>query len=145
VKEKDKLMTPQEVCAYLKISRRTLYSLIKQGRLPTFKIGGQWRFKYGEVYEYLRGEALSQPKFYKPEVLEEYRAQPDKYEIREDATSGWLSMKKTAPEAAQHFYQFFRFTQVKLKTGETVLRVMPASISQLPDAEKRHWAFHQIS
>jgi len=144
VKEKDKLMTPQEVCAYLKISRRTLYTLIKKGRIPTVKVGGQWRFKYGEVYEYLRGDVLSQPRFYKPEVLEYYRSRPDKYEIREDATNGWISVKKTAP-SSQPFYQFFRFTRVKLKTGETVLRVMPGLIDMLPDNEKRHWAFHQLS
>lgn len=145
MKEKDKLMTPQEVCAYLKITLRTLYSLIKKGQIPTFKVGGQWRFTYGEIVKYLRGDVLSHPKFYKLEVLKHYRTQPDKYEIRDDATGGWISMKKTAPEAAQNFYQFFRFTKVKLKTGETVLRVMPDSISELPEDEKRHWAFHQLS
>lgn len=141
-------MTTGEVCAYLKISIRTLYTLIKQGRLPSFKVGGQWRFRRGEVDKYLLAEVQSQPRFFKPEVLEKYRAESTKYEIRLDRDGGWLSMKESyltiEPEARKEFFRFFRFTKVRFKTGEKVLRVMPESFKQLPNREQIHWARYEV-
>lgn len=148
MKEKDKLMTLQEVCNYLKISRFTVYRLIKQGRLPSFKVGGQWRFRRGEVDKYLLAKIQSQPRFFKPEVLEKYRAEPTKYEIRLDRDGGWLSMKESyltiEPMARKEFFRFFRFTKVRFKTGEKALRVMPESFNQLPHREQIHWAKYEV-
>ncbi len=39
------LMTVGEVATYLAINGRTVYRLIKEGRLPAYRVGGQWRFK----------------------------------------------------------------------------------------------------
>jgi len=41
----DEIMRIKEAAEYLRIKERTLYSLVKQGRVPGVKIGGQWRFK----------------------------------------------------------------------------------------------------
>ncbi|MCF7916355.1 MAG: helix-turn-helix domain-containing protein [Candidatus Omnitrophica bacterium] len=38
-------MTPKQVAKYLGLHIITLYRLIKKGRLPSFKVGGQWRIK----------------------------------------------------------------------------------------------------
>ncbi|MDD5584063.1 MAG: helix-turn-helix domain-containing protein [Candidatus Omnitrophica bacterium] len=38
-------MTPKEAAQYLSIHLVTIYRLVKKGELPSFKIGGQWRFK----------------------------------------------------------------------------------------------------
>ena len=148
MKEKDKLMTVSEVFHYLKTSRRTLYRLIERGRLPAIKVGGQWRFRRGEVDKYLMAEVQSQPRFFKIEVLEKYRAEPTKYEIRLERDGGWLSMKESyltiEPGARPEFFQFFRFTQVKFKTGETALRVMPESFAQLPQREQMRWTRYEV-
>lgn len=38
------VMTLDELSAYLKIPKSTLYKLVQEGRLPGQKIGKQWRF-----------------------------------------------------------------------------------------------------
>lgn len=38
------VMTLEELSAYLKIPKSTLYKLVQEGRLPGQKIGKQWRF-----------------------------------------------------------------------------------------------------
>ena len=38
------VMTLDELAAYLKISKSTIYKLAQNGRLPGQKIGKQWRF-----------------------------------------------------------------------------------------------------
>lgn len=51
----DKILTPKEVCVYLKIHQRTLYRMIDEGKLHfAFKIAGSWRFleKDVELYVY---------------------------------------------------------------------------------------------
>jgi excisionase family DNA binding protein len=39
------IMDIQEAADYLHIKKWTLYRLVKRGRVPGVKIGGQWRFK----------------------------------------------------------------------------------------------------
>lgn len=41
----DKIMTVKEVAKYLDVHPMTLYRLAREGRIPAFKIGGQWRFQ----------------------------------------------------------------------------------------------------
>ena len=38
------LMTLQEVAAYLRVHTSTVYRLLKEGKLPAFKFGSDWRF-----------------------------------------------------------------------------------------------------
>ncbi len=42
---KGQIMTPKEAAKYLGLHLITIYRLIKKGKLPGFKVGGQWRFK----------------------------------------------------------------------------------------------------
>src|ERR1700722_5550518 len=39
------ILTAQELSSYLKITTTTIYKLAQQGKLPSFKIGSEWRFK----------------------------------------------------------------------------------------------------
>jgi excisionase family DNA binding protein len=39
------VLTAKEVCALLRIHPSTLYKLTKQGRIPSFRIGNDWRFR----------------------------------------------------------------------------------------------------
>jgi len=45
----DEILTIDEVAAYLKASKRTVYRLAASGNLPAFKLGGTWRFRRGEL------------------------------------------------------------------------------------------------
>jgi len=39
------IMTPLEAAEYLNLSVRTIYRLVKNGKLPGHKVGRSWRFK----------------------------------------------------------------------------------------------------
>ena len=40
----DDIITIDEVCSILKMSKRSIYDWCKQGIIPAFKIGSTWRF-----------------------------------------------------------------------------------------------------
>jgi len=39
------ILTIREVAEYLKVTEKTVYGLAQKGKIPGFKVGGQWRFK----------------------------------------------------------------------------------------------------
>jgi excisionase family DNA binding protein len=41
----EKLLTIDQVAAYLKVDKFTVYRLVTRKKLPAFKVGNQWRFK----------------------------------------------------------------------------------------------------
>ncbi|MET4569112.1 methylation-associated defense system helix-turn-helix domain-containing protein MAD1 [Rhodanobacter soli] len=49
----DEILTIDEVAAYLKAGKRTVYRLAASGKLPAFKLGGTWRFRRGELDEWI--------------------------------------------------------------------------------------------
>lgn len=48
-----RIMTPSEAADYLRISRPKLYRLVRDGKLPAFKLGRTWRFRYADLYQFL--------------------------------------------------------------------------------------------
>jgi excisionase family DNA binding protein len=46
-------LTTEEVLAYLKITPRTIYRLIRNGELPAVRIGRQWRFRRNDLDAWL--------------------------------------------------------------------------------------------
>jgi excisionase family DNA binding protein len=49
------ICTSDEAAAYLKINRRTLYTLAKQGNVPAMRVGRGWRFSLAALEKYVRG------------------------------------------------------------------------------------------
>jgi excisionase family DNA binding protein len=45
----DQIFTIKEVAAYLKLTEKTAYRLVGEGKLPGFKVGGSWRFKLDDL------------------------------------------------------------------------------------------------
>ena len=45
----DEILNLEEASRYLRIKRRTLYSLAARGDVPAAKIGGQWRFRRSQL------------------------------------------------------------------------------------------------
>lgn len=43
------ILTLEEVAAYLKAGKRTVYRLVQDGKIPAFKLGGSWRFRRAEL------------------------------------------------------------------------------------------------
>ena len=50
-------MTAAEVADLFKINVETVYDLVRVGKLPATKIGGQWRFQDSEIHEWFRSGA----------------------------------------------------------------------------------------
>ena len=43
INEEPSFLTLEEVAAMLRVSKRTIHRMIKQNKMPAFKVGGQWR------------------------------------------------------------------------------------------------------
>lgn len=49
----DEILTIDEVAAFLKAGKRTVYRLAASGKLPAFKLGGTWRFRRAELDQWI--------------------------------------------------------------------------------------------
>jgi excisionase family DNA binding protein len=49
----DSFLTTDEVLKYLQVNLRTVYRLIKAGKLPAVRVGRQWRFRKRDVDNWL--------------------------------------------------------------------------------------------
>jgi len=43
-----------EVAAYLKVGKRTVYRLAAAKKIPAFKVGGTWRFSHQEIDRWIK-------------------------------------------------------------------------------------------
>jgi excisionase family DNA binding protein len=63
----DTFLTTEEVLEYLQVNLRTVYRLIKAGKIPAVRVGRQWRFKREDLDAWLesqrtrRGGAFTAP------------------------------------------------------------------------------------
>ncbi len=55
----DEILNLEEASRYLRIKRRTLYSLAARGDVPAAKIGGQWRFRRSQLDKLFDAERSS--------------------------------------------------------------------------------------
>jgi excisionase family DNA binding protein len=46
-------LTTEEVLEYLQVNLRTVYRLIKAGKIPAVRVGRQWRFRKGDIDAWL--------------------------------------------------------------------------------------------
>jgi excisionase family DNA binding protein len=49
----DDVLTIREVAEYLKVTEKTVYTLAQQRRIPSFKVGGQWRFRREDLQAWI--------------------------------------------------------------------------------------------
>ena len=52
------ILTAQELADYLKLNEVTVYKYAKEGILPGYKIGKQWRFNKDEISKLIKGGKL---------------------------------------------------------------------------------------
>lgn len=48
------VMTIEQLCSYLQLSRSTLYKLAQEGKVPGQKVGKHWRFSKDAVDRWLQ-------------------------------------------------------------------------------------------
>ncbi len=51
------IMTIREVADYLKLTEKTAYRLVAEGKIPGFKVGGSWRFRRDEIENFTKNTA----------------------------------------------------------------------------------------
>jgi excisionase family DNA binding protein len=49
----DNVLTIEELAIYLKISKSTLYKLVREGKIPAQKVGRHWRFRRQAIDRWL--------------------------------------------------------------------------------------------
>jgi excisionase family DNA binding protein len=54
-------LTTDEVLEYLQVNLRTVYRLIKAGKLPAVRVGRQWRFRRSDIDAWLEGGRVRAP------------------------------------------------------------------------------------
>ena len=52
------LMTVQELADYLRVTKKTIYRLFRQNKIPAAKVGHQWRFDKTSIDEWLHQRAV---------------------------------------------------------------------------------------
>jgi excisionase family DNA binding protein len=52
-------MTVREVAGYLNADEKTVYRLIQRAELPGFKVAGTWRFKKGNIDDWIERQNLA--------------------------------------------------------------------------------------
>ena len=50
------ILTLDEVAAFLKAGKRTVYRLAQKGGIPAFKLGGTWRFRRAELDQWIAAQ-----------------------------------------------------------------------------------------
>jgi excisionase family DNA binding protein len=48
------LMTVEEIAVYLRLTKRTIYRLLKKGTIPAVKVGNKWRFDRNVIDKWLQ-------------------------------------------------------------------------------------------
>ena len=56
------IWTVEEICEYLKIPRFTLYKLIRDQKIPAFRVGRHWRFQKDKIEEWVEKQGNTNSK-----------------------------------------------------------------------------------
>lgn len=60
--ETNEILTVNEVADYLRMNPMTIYRLAQQGKIPASKVLGCWRFKRGEIENWLKAQEFQPSK-----------------------------------------------------------------------------------
>ncbi len=53
----DDILTLDEVAAYLKAGKRTIYRLVADKKIPAFKLGSTWRFRKRDIDRWIAAQS----------------------------------------------------------------------------------------
>ena len=60
-KELSDILTIEELSIYLKIPKSTLYKLVREGKIPSQKVGRHWRFRKKTIDRWLDETRFEEP------------------------------------------------------------------------------------
>ena len=56
--ETGEILTLDDVAAYLKVGKRTVYRLAAAKKIPAFKVGGTWRFSRTDIDMWIKQQSM---------------------------------------------------------------------------------------
>ena len=56
--ETGEIFTLDDVAAYLKVGKRTVYRLAAAKKIPAFKVGGTWRFSRTDIDKWIKQQSM---------------------------------------------------------------------------------------
>lgn len=56
------ILTADEVARLLRMPRSTIYSLAQEARIPSFKVGRQWRFRKSALEQWVKNQEQRSPR-----------------------------------------------------------------------------------
>jgi len=56
--ETGEIFTLDDVAAYLKVGKRTVYRLAAAKKIPAFKVGGTWRFSRADIDSWIKQQSM---------------------------------------------------------------------------------------
>jgi excisionase family DNA binding protein len=59
--DKARILTVSELSEYLHVHRTTIYRLLREGKLPGFRIGSDWRFSFDAIEQWQRDHTNTIP------------------------------------------------------------------------------------
>ena len=62
INEEPSFLTLEEVAAMLRVSKRTIHRMIKQNKMPAFKVGGQWRIAQNRLQQWVHQKEITIPR-----------------------------------------------------------------------------------
>ena len=144
----------------LGVNRRTIYRLIKEGKLPATKIAGVWRLIRTEVSRYLinkkykYGTAGIRGIFFYDRVLDKYHQKNEVYYVNENAYDGFVGNRQMyhdyktlgslqAIRKGDKFFAALHYRKVSVKGG-FVLTITYEQYRNLPNEEYAHWSGFRV-
>jgi excisionase family DNA binding protein len=144
----------------LGVNRRTIYRLIKDGKLPATRVAGVWRLIKTEVANYMLKKRYRYAPdgihgiFFTEQALDKYRKDNRKYYVTENAYDGFVGNRQ-----AYHDYKTLRSLQAINKSdrffaelhyrkvpvgGGFVLTISYEQYACLPKEEYAHWSGFRV-
>jgi excisionase family DNA binding protein len=53
------ILTVKEVSELLKVHQGTVYKMVREGRIPAFKIGSDWRFRKDQMVHWIAEQTIA--------------------------------------------------------------------------------------
>ena len=54
----DDILTVRELCDLLQVHKSTLYKLVRKGKIPSFRIGSDWRFRRDAIMHWMTEQSM---------------------------------------------------------------------------------------
>jgi excisionase family DNA binding protein len=155
------VMSLSDVSKSLGVNRRTIYRLIKDGKLPATKIAGVWRFIKTEVSRYMLNRKYAYGTygvsgiFFYSNVLDKYHKKDDVYYVRDSAYDGYVGNRQNyhdyktlrslqAIRKGDRFFAELHYRKVAVKGG-FVLTITDEQYLNLPKEEYVHWSGYRLT